>query len=184
MSLNDEYVVLVDETDRQVGVEKKSRAHSASTPLHRAFSIFLFEKNTKELLLQQRSKTKKTWPMVWSNSCCGHPMPGESYENAVIRRTRYELGVDLSAVLKISNYRYCFSKDGVMENEICPIYAGVCDVNLAPDNDEVNTVKWINWGDWLTEICSKPESYSPWCVEETLIMASAKNQRKIKCLPF
>lgn len=183
MILRDEYVVLVDETDTQVGVEKKSRVHSSSTPLHRAFSIFLF-KNKKELLLQQRSKTKKTWPLVWSNSCCGHPIPGESYQNAVIRRTRFELGVDLSALIKIANYRYCFSKDGVMENEICPVYAGICKNEPIPDKDEINAVKWINWEDWLAEIRTRPESYSPWCVEETLILASAKNFEKLKQLPF
>lgn len=183
MTLNEEYVVLVDETDSQIGVEKKSRVHSSSTPLHRAFSIFLF-KNTKELLLQQRSKTKKAWPMVWSNSCCGHPMPGESYEKAIIRRIRFELGVDLSAAIKISNYRYCFSKDGVMENEICPIYAGICEDQILPDSDEINAVKWINWEDWLAEIRTQPESYSPWCVQETLILASANNFKKLKRLPF
>jgi isopentenyl-diphosphate delta-isomerase len=183
MILHDEYVVLVDETDTQVGVEKKSRVHSSSTYLHRAFSIFLF-KNTKELLLQQRSKTKKAWPMIWSNSCCGHPMPGESYENAVVRRTRFELGVDLSDLIKISNYRYCFSKDGIMENEICPIYAGIYENEIAPDSDEINAVKWIDWDDWLSEVRARPENYSPWCVEETLILASEKNFKKLKQLPF
>jgi isopentenyl-diphosphate Delta-isomerase len=183
MASNEEYVVLVDETDRKIGVEKKLRVHSSLTPLHRAFSLFLF-KNTKELLLQQRSKTKKTWPMVWSNSCCGHPMPGESYERAVIRRTRFELGITLSEVIKISNYRYCFSKDGVMENEICPIYAGICDETVQPDCNEIHAVQWINWDDWLTEIRTQPERYSPWCVEESLILASAQNFSKLTLLPF
>jgi isopentenyl-diphosphate delta-isomerase type 1 len=183
MILNEDYVVLVDEADNPVGVERKSRVHSFSTPLHRGFSVFLF-KNTKQLLLQQRSETKKTWPMVWSNSCCGHPMPGESYENAVVRRTRFELGVDLSALIKISDYRYCFSKDGVMEHEICPVYAGICKDEVMPDGDEINAVKWISWDDWVAQIRTQPERYSPWCVQETLILASAENFKKIKRLPF
>ncbi len=183
MILDNEYVVLVDEADREIGVEKKSKVHSSLTPLHRAFSIFLF-KHTKELLLQQRAKTKKAWPMVWSNSCCGHPMPGESYEKAIIRRTRFELGIDLSSAMKISDYRYCFSKDGIMENEICPIYAGICGNEISPDSNEINDLKWIHWHDWLSEIRTHPDSYSPWCVEETLILASAKNFQKLKKLPF
>ncbi len=109
MILDNEYVVLVDEADREIGVEKKSKVHSSLTPLHRAFSIFLF-KHTKELLLQQRAKTKKAWPMVWSNSCCGHPMPGESYEKAIIRRTRFELGIDLSSAMKIFRLPILFFK--------------------------------------------------------------------------
>lgn len=183
MTTNEEYVVLVDERDNKIGVEKKTRVHSALTPLHRAFSLFLF-KNTKELLLQQRSKEKIAWPMTWSNSCCGHPLPDESYEKAVIRRTRFELGIDLFSVTKISDYRYCFIKDGIMENEICPIYAGICDEDIQPDNTEIHAVRWIHWNDWLAEIRTQPENYSPWCVEETLILASPQNFRKLTLLPF
>ena len=71
-----------------------------------------------------------------------------------------------------------------MENEICPIYAGICENEIAPDSDEINAVKWIDWDDWLSEIRARPENYSPWCVEETLILASAKNFEKLKQLPF
>ena len=183
MATNEEYVVLVDEKDNKIGVEKKTQVHSALTPLHRAFSLFLFKK-TKELLLQQRSKEKTAWPMVWSNSCCGHPLPEESYEKAAIRRAQFELGIKLFSVTKISNYRYCFTKDGIMENEICPIYAGICEEDIQPDKKEIHAVRWIHWDDWLAEIHAKPETYSPWCVEETLILASAQNFRKLKILPF
>ena len=170
MNLIEECVVLVDESDKEIGIEKKQAVHSFRTPLHRAFSFFLF-RNKKELLIQQRSREKKTWPLVWSNSCCGHPLPEESYQNAVIRRTQFELGVKLDAVTKISDYRYCFSKDGVMENEICPIYAGFCDGRIAPNPKEVQAVKWMNWEDWLTETSQNPDLYSSWCVEETRILA-------------
>jgi isopentenyl-diphosphate delta-isomerase len=67
-----ELVVLVDENNTVLGTMPKSEVHGAETPLHRAFSIFLFNAE-KKLLLQQRSHVKKTWPLAWSNSCCGHP---------------------------------------------------------------------------------------------------------------
>jgi len=171
MKNSDEYVVLVDEEDREIGFENKFTVHTQKTPLHRAFSLFLF-KNGKELLLQQRAQEKKTWPLVWSNSCCGHPLPKESYQSAVIRRTRFELGVELNQVIKISDYRYCFSKDGVMENEICPIFAGFYNGEVIPNRQEVETIKWIQWDDWIEETVKHPENYSPWCVEETGILAS------------
>lgn len=167
----EEYVVLVDEKDREIGIEKKSRVHSSDTPLHRAFSLFLFSAS-KNLLLQQRSAGKKAWPLVWSNSCCGHPLPGESYEDSVIRRTRFELGIEPVTVKKVSDYRYCFSKDGIMENEICPIYMAYCSGSVTPNPDEIHAVQWIGWKRWLEETLCRPHLYSPWCVEETLILAS------------
>ncbi len=170
MSIDKEFVVLVDEKDRQIGIENKKDVHSSNTPLHRAFSLFLFTKG-RRLLLQQRAGSKKTWPLVWSNSCCGHPMPDEPYENAVIRRTDFELGIPLSLVIKISDYRYCFSKEGIMENEICPIFAGFYDGDIKPNPDEIESVKWIAWEDWLFETRQFPDHYSPWCIEETQIMA-------------
>jgi isopentenyl-diphosphate Delta-isomerase len=174
MKNHEEYVVLVDEEDREIGIEKKHRVHRKKTPLHRAFSLFLFT-TKKQLLLQQRAGKKKTWPLVWSNSCCGHPMPEETYEDAVIRRTRFELGIKLDRVIKISNYRYCFSRDGIMENEVCPIFAGFYDGRVTLNPQEVATIKWIKWGDWLKETIQHPGRYSPWCVEETKIIAADEN---------
>ncbi len=176
MDATKEFVVLVDAQDRQIGVEKKKDVHSSNTPLHRAFSLFLFTHDNR-LLLQQRAGSKKTWPLVWSNSCCGHPMPGESYEQAVIRRTRFELGITLSHVEKIADYQYCFSKDNVMENEICPIFTGFYDGVVLPNRKEVESVVWIDWESWLSETRQFPERYSPWCIEETQIIASDKRFR-------
>ncbi|OGR58436.1 MAG: isopentenyl-diphosphate delta-isomerase [Desulfobacula sp. RIFOXYB2_FULL_45_6] len=174
MDADEEFVVLVDEADREIGIEKKSRVHTLVTHLHRAFSLFLF-KSTKELLLQQRSETKKTWPGIWSNSCCGHPLPDESYEDAVLRRARFELGIELHKVKKAFDYQYCFSKDGIMENEICPVYTGIYDGTVQPRPDEVQAIQWINWEDWVEKTIQHPDRYTPWCVEETRILASDKN---------
>lgn len=170
MKDNHEYVVLVDENDRQTGIIPKNKVHHDKTPLHRAFSLFLFNPS-RQLLLQQRAGSKKTWPLVWSNSCCGHPMPGEPYKNAVKRRTLFELGIPLTRVIKVSDYRYCFSREGVMENEICPVFAAFHDGIAAPNPDEVEEIKWMDWDAWVEEITYRPDQYSPWCVEETLIMA-------------
>ena len=169
-----EYVVLVDEQDRQTGTAPKETIHTLDTPLHRAFSLFLFN-GKKQLLLQQRSGLKKTWPLVWSNSCCGHPLPGESYESAVKRRALFELGISLNSVIKVSDYRYSFTKDGVMENEICPIFTGFFHGTVQPNKDEVQSVQWIDWYDWIKATRQFPERYSPWCIEETQIMNENKN---------
>ena len=78
-----EKCILVDENDREVGHASKKECHlktsgnEGRTPLHRAFSLFMFNKNN-ELLLQQRSDTKVTFPGLWTNTCCSHPLAVES----------------------------------------------------------------------------------------------------------
>jgi isopentenyl-diphosphate delta-isomerase type 1 len=117
--MNQDVVVLVDEQDNELGIMPKALVHTDKTPLHRAFSVFLFDESGK-VLVTQRALTKTTWPGIWSNSCCGHPAPGESYEAAIVRRVGQELGTAISSLEKVSDYRYRFERDGVVEHEICP----------------------------------------------------------------
>jgi len=124
--MTQELVVLVDEQNRTLGTMAKADVHQTRTPLHWGFSCFVFRLGSGQLLLQQRSGKKQTWPLVWSNSCCGHPGPGESSMDAARRRLRYELGLDPILLEEVSPYRYCFSRDGVMENEKLPDPGGHC----------------------------------------------------------
>ncbi len=163
-----EHVVLVDEKNNVLGTMPKAEVHGPQTPLHRGFSCFLF-KNGK-LLLQQRSKRKKTWPGIWSNSVCGHPALGESNVDAARRRLKYELGIENAEIKEIAPYRYTFVKDGIMENEICPILVGETKEEPNPNSDEVESVKWVSWEEFKKEIREKPEAYSEWCIEEAEIL--------------
>lgn len=165
----EEYVVLVDENNIVLGTTPKSTVHGTETPLHRGFSAFLFN-HKGELLLQQRSHLKKTWPLMWSNSVCGHPALDESNEDAARRRATFELGLDLAAVKEVSPYRYKAVKDGVMENEICPILVGRVEAEPTPNKDEVEAVRWIAWEDFLRSIKLNPDTYSIWCREEAEIL--------------
>lgn len=89
-----EHVILLNAQGVPTGTLEKYAAHTADTLLHLAFSSWLF--NAKgQLLVTRRALSKKAWPGVWTNSVCGHPQLGESSEDAVIRRCRYELGVEL-----------------------------------------------------------------------------------------
>lgn len=170
-----EYVVAVDEENKPIGRLPKLAAHHGDTPRHRGFSVFLFNKD-KKLLLQQRSHKKKTWPLVWSNSCCGHPMEGELPEDAAKRRLAYELGIDQAEILMmLPDYKYTCEKDGIKENEFCPVMVGVWEGSLKANPDEVEATKWISWKDWVKEVKTHPENYSQWCVEETLLLE--KNER-------
>ncbi len=144
-----ELVVLVDEQNGVLGTMRKAEVHRAQTPLHRGFSCFAFRRSDKRLLLQQRSGTKPTWPLVWSNSCCGHPGPGESAIAAARRRLRHELNLDPVLLEEIAPYRYCFTRDGVMENEICPILVAIVEGEPIVNPREVEAVRWIDWPAFL-----------------------------------
>ena len=166
-----EEVVLVDESNQVLCTMLKSSVHGATTPLHRGFSLFLFNR-TGQLLLQQRSGSKKTWPLVWSNSVCGHPILDESNVDAAKRRLLYELGMQASHVEEVAPYRYSFIREGVMENEICPILIGFTDEEPKPNREEVEATRWMAWKDFLEEIKTKPGTYSEWCEEEAELLAA------------
>ena len=169
-----EVVVLVDEENNVLGTMPKLEAHGANTPLHRAFSLFLFNR-AGELLLQQRSHKKKTWPLAWSNSCCGHPGLGQPTLDAVRRRLKDELGMTATQIEEVSPYRYRFVRDGIMENEICPIHVGITDDEPQPNPDEVEATSWVTWPDFMKALDEKPGFYSEWSEEEARILD--KSQR-------
>src|SRR5258708_21475163 len=87
-----EPLILVDETDREVGHLSKAQCHQGRGVLHRAFSLLIFN-DAGELLLQQRAPSKRLWPLYWSNSCCSHPRRAETLEAAIHRRLYEELGL-------------------------------------------------------------------------------------------
>src|SRR3989344_2311772 len=88
-----ETIILVDENDNTVGFEEKMRAHQNGGRLHRAFSIFVFN-SRGHMMLQQRSVRKHHFGGLWTNTCCSHPLKGESLEDAVHRKLKQEMGFD------------------------------------------------------------------------------------------
>jgi isopentenyl-diphosphate Delta-isomerase len=169
-----DYVILVNNKNKSLGTMEKLSAHTDKTPLHRAFSLFLFN-SQGELLLQQRSFKKKTWPGVWTNSVCGHPKLYERPIAAARRRLAYELGIHHAEIsMALPDYRYRAEKDGIVENEICPVLVGYTNEQPKPNPDEVEAVRFIPWLEWLKEIKKNPDRYSPWCIEETQLLIKNK----------
>lgn len=167
--LESKHVVLVNEQDEELGILEKIAAHHDKTPLHRGFSAFLFN-SKNELLIQKRHSSKKTWPNFWSNSFCGHPQQGESYEDAVHRHAQFELNIKLDKVIFLTQYRYSFSYNNIMENEICPVFLVFSDANLHQNPKEISEIKWLKWNDFLQAINKNPDQFSPWCKEETKLI--------------
>jgi isopentenyl-diphosphate delta-isomerase len=168
-----DFVVLVDKQDNELGVIEKLIAHNDNTPLHRGLSVYLFN-DKNQVIVQQRADCKKTWPGVWSNSCCGHPKPGESYIDAARREVQEELGIKIYDLRKVSDYKYTFERNGIVENEICPVFKGIARGEVALDPSEVKDWKWIDWDEWMEVLkTDKPGAegvWSEWCKEEVLLL--------------
>ena len=156
----DERVVLVDEGGHAIGTEAKATVHHAATPLHLAFSSYVVDADGR-VLLTQRAFGKVTWPGVWTNSCCGHPLPGEPVEQAVRRRLAGELGIVVETVdLVLPAFRYrAEMPTGIVENELCPVYRVWWTGDPTPDPAEVADYRWVSWA----EVPDRSD-LSPWCL--------------------
>ena len=166
---HEERIVLVDDAGHPIGTAEKLASHHASTPLHLAFSCFIFSRSG-DLLITKRALTKKVWPGVWTNSVCGHPGPGESMEDAIKRRLTYELGMgatDLAVAMPAYRYQSPPFR-GIIENEICPVYLGRTIDEPNPNREEVSEYRWIAWKDFLSSIEKDREKYSYWSIEEAM----------------
>lgn len=165
--------------------------HQPTGMLHRAFSVFLFNTDN-HLLLQQRAASKITFPNVWTNTCCSHPLYGQEdnevdspdsvadgtvlgVKRAAVRKLHHELGIPrealpLSSFKYLTRLHYC-AADVVTwgpnaewgEHEIDYILFVRADVQISPNPDEVQAVKYVSFEE-LTKMMSPSSEllWSPW----------------------
>ena len=155
-----EQVILVDETDNQVGVGEKLETHQQGK-LHRAFSIIIF--NSKgEMMLQQRAKSKYHCGGLWTNTCCGHPRPSEDLLDAMKRRLQEEMGFTCD-LTKMFEYRYTVKFDnGLTENEFLHVYRGTFDGNPVVNPEEADDWNWISLQNVREDVKNHPDRYTHW----------------------
>lgn len=164
----DELIVLVDEQGNPTGRSEKMSSHHLDTPLHLAFSCYVFDDRGR-LLVTRRARGKKVWPGVWTNSVCGHPRPGESLEAAIARRLDYELGMTAGRPeVLLPAYRYrAPAFNGVVENEFCPVFAARAITDPQANPEEVEDLKWVSWADFVERARADHEGrYSWWCKDQ------------------
>jgi isopentenyl-diphosphate delta-isomerase len=142
-AMDPDALILVDAADHVVGRLSKSRCHDGKGVLHRAFSLLIFN-TAGELLIQQRSASKRLWPLYWSNSCCSHPRSGEAMETATQRRLREELGITcpLHFLFKFQ-YQAQFDAMG-SEHELCSVFIGTCPLQIKADPNEISAWRWVD----------------------------------------
>lgn len=136
---------LVDESGTTIGTAEKLAAHQPPGQLHRAFSVFLFDERGR-LLIQQRALGKYHSPGVWSNTCCGHPYPGEAPFAAAARRTFEELGASPSLMAEAGTVRYNHPDpaSGLVEQEFNHLFVGLVPGPLRPDPEEVGDTAFVS----------------------------------------
>ena len=166
--MTQELIVLVDDAGLPIGEVEKYSSHHANTPLHNAFSCYVFNEKG-EFLATQRAHSKKVWPDVWTNTVCGHPAPGESIIDAMKRRLNYELGMtadDFKVLLP--DYRYKTPPyNGIIENEICPVYIARATSQPVPNPAEVEDYKWMKWDDYVSACeTDTGDIWSWWCKDQ------------------
>ncbi|MGE6333131.1 isopentenyl-diphosphate Delta-isomerase [Stenotrophomonas sp. NPDC077659] len=157
-------LIAVSANDEPLGPIGKAECHGGEGMLHRAFSLFLFNRQG-QVLLQQRSALKPLWPGYWANSCCSHPRWGETLAQAVIRRVREELGVVPTSPLTwhfsfIYHARYL---DVGSEHELCHVFSALLDgPDLMVDPSEISAYRWVDRHALDALLRDEPDLYSPW----------------------
>ncbi|MEV4809462.1 isopentenyl-diphosphate Delta-isomerase [Micromonospora avicenniae] len=158
-------VELVDEAGQAHGEMTVAAAHQPPGRLHRAFSVVLVAPDG-QVLLQRRAAVKTRFPLRWANSCCGHPLPGESLAEAANRRLREELGAGPVELTEVGVHLYQaedpttgrveFEYDHVLRGEFRP------GAPLAPDPAEVAELRWVEPAALEADLVADPRSYAPW----------------------
>lgn len=154
--LLEEACILVDQNDCQIGQISKLGAHvleNGTSPLHRAFSLFHFN-NQNELLMQKRSIHKITFPSLWTNTVCSHPLATSSERdgakgvmNAVRRRSLYEFNLDLAQtdLLVVKRILYSAPMDHALlaehELDYCVVSQG--DLAFSMNENEIDEFVFI-----------------------------------------
>ena len=154
-------LLLVNSRDKVIGFETKEKCHEEKGILHRAFSVYLFN-NKGQLLIQQRSKFKKLWPLYWANSCCSHPRKDEDYVKAGERRLKEELGFTCPLKM-VDKFQYQAKYKNVgSENELCAILKGEYNGRVKSNIKEVASWKWVDVEKTKEDFKKNPDKYTPW----------------------
>ncbi len=156
-----EYVILVDENDREIWKMEKIAAHRDGGHLHRAFSIFVFDR-AGNVLLQLRARSKYHAGGLWTNTTCSHPRPGEETLAAAHRRLKEEMGFDTDLEELFSFIYRADVGNGLTEYEYDHVIVGLYEGPVRPDPREADGYAWVRWDFVKEDVQRHPDVYTPW----------------------
>ena len=155
-----EQVILVNESDEEIGFMEKMEAHEKAV-LHRAFSVFVFN-SSGEILLQQRASDKYHSANLWTNTCCSHPRPGETVAQAADRRLVEEMGFH-TPLRKAFDFVYKAPfENGLTEHEFDHVFIGTYDGKIEMNPLEVQAYAFRSFDVIETMIQTQPEQFTSW----------------------
>ena len=158
--MTEQEVILVNENDEPVGTMKKMEAHEKGL-LHRAFSVFIFDKKGK-MLLQQRAAEKYHGAHLWTNACCSHPLPGEEVANAAHRRLKEELGF-VTDLQEIFSFTYRANvENNLIEHEFDHVFAGEYEGKIEFNRREVSKFFYQDMEELKKQIETEPGKFTSW----------------------
>jgi isopentenyl-diphosphate Delta-isomerase len=153
-------VILVDTEDNAIGTMEKMEAHEKGL-LHRAFSVLVF--NSKgELLIQKRASSKYHSGGLWTNTCCSHPSPHESIEQAAKRRLKEEMGIEVQPTFA---YKFIYKTNldkNLIEHEVDHVLTAQFDGAPLVNEAEVEDWKYVNLKDLQSDVQINPHLYTEW----------------------
>ena len=156
----DQELILVNEKDEEIGFMEKMEVHRRGL-LHRAFSVFIFDKKGN-MLLQQRAAGKYHGAHLWTNACCSHPFPGESVETGAARRLHEELGFQ-SGIEKILDFVYRSEVENhLVEHEFDHLFSGVYEGEMKLNPEEVEAIRYLSMAEIEEELQLHPEYFTTW----------------------
>lgn len=158
--MKEQEVVLVNENDEPIGLMEKMEAHKKGL-LHRAFSVFIFDKKGN-MLLQQRAADKYHGAHLWTNACCSHPFSDEKVENAAKRRLKEELGftTDLHQIFSFTYHAKV--ENDLIEHEFDHVFAGEYESDIHPNSNEVADYSYKPIDEIKKEMEQHPEKFTSW----------------------
>ena len=157
--MND-YVILVDENNNQIGLEEKILAHKKNL-LHRAFSIFIFN-DSSEILLQKRAPNKYHSGNLWTNTCCSHPLENLSLVESAKKRLIEEMGIKANLNEVFSFIYQAEFDNGLFEYEYDHVLFGISNNKPILNPDEAIDYKWIKISDLKAQIEKNPGNFTVW----------------------
>jgi isopentenyl-diphosphate Delta-isomerase len=160
-------VELVDRAGAAIGACPVGEAHTERARLHRAFSVLLYD-NDGRVLLQRRAAVKTRFALRWSNTCCGHPAPGQVVAAAARTRLAEELGISAAQTTPLTEagtfyYRAADPATPYIEEEWDHVLVGtLTSGDPVPDENEVSEIRWVHPDQLAGEIDARPDEFTPW----------------------
>ncbi len=154
-------VVLVNSDDIVIGEYDKLKAHQEGL-LHRAFSVFIFDKSGK-LYLQQRASNKYHSANLWTNTCCSHPVLNADVEESAIRRLEEEMGLRIDRLFFIDKVLYYVElENDLKEHEMDYLFLGFSDDIPVVNWEEVKNWKKLSLQEVINDVKANPHKYTFW----------------------